>query len=78
MSRWLSIIGVGEEGLADLPAVIRGIIDRAEILVGGERHLAMVPNGNAQRLAWASPLSQTVEEIKRMLRAYLRAVALDS
>lgn len=65
MSQWLSIIGVGEEGLESLPPVVRQIIDRAQVLVGGERHLAMVPNGAAQRLTWASPLSQTVEEIKR-------------
>ncbi|MFM9841460.1 MAG: precorrin-6y C5,15-methyltransferase (decarboxylating) subunit CbiE [Dongiaceae bacterium] len=65
MNPWLSIIGVGEEGLEGLPPVTRRIIERAEILVGGERHLAMVPNGSAQRLTWASPLSQTVEEIKR-------------
>lgn len=65
MSQWLSIIGIGEEGLEGLPPVTRQIIGRAELLVGGERHLAMVPNGTAQRLAWASPLSQTVEEIKR-------------
>jgi precorrin-6Y C5,15-methyltransferase (decarboxylating) len=45
--------------------VTRRIIDGAEILVGGERHLAMVPNGTAERLTWASPLSQTVDEIKR-------------
>jgi len=65
MSQWLSIIGVGEEGLEGLPPVTRQLVDRAQVLVGGERHLAMVPNGNAQRLTWASPLSQTVEEIKR-------------
>jgi precorrin-6B C5,15-methyltransferase / cobalt-precorrin-6B C5,C15-methyltransferase len=65
MSQWLSIIGVGEEGLEGLPPVTRQLIDRAQVLVGGERHLAMVPNGSAQRLTWASPLSQTVEEIKR-------------
>jgi precorrin-6Y C5,15-methyltransferase (decarboxylating) len=65
MSQWLSIIGVGEEGLEALPPATRQLIDRAQVLVGGERHLAMVPNGSAQRLTWASPLSQTVEEIKR-------------
>ncbi len=65
MNAWLSIIGIGEEGLDSLPPVTRRIIDGAEILVGGEHHLAMVPNGTAERLTWASPLSQTVEEIKR-------------
>jgi precorrin-6B C5,15-methyltransferase / cobalt-precorrin-6B C5,C15-methyltransferase len=65
VTQWLSIIGVGEEGLEGLPPVTRRLIDRAQVLVGGERHLAMVPNGGAERVAWASPLSKTVEEIKR-------------
>jgi precorrin-6Y C5,15-methyltransferase (decarboxylating) len=64
MTPWLTVIGVGEEGLGALPPATRCLIDGAEILVGGERHLAMVPNGTARRLAWASPLSQTIAEIK--------------
>lgn len=65
MSRWLSIIGLGEEGLDGLTPAARKLIDQAETLVGGERHLAKVPNGTAERLTWASPLSLTVAEIAK-------------
>jgi precorrin-2 C(20)-methyltransferase len=65
MNRWLSIIGVGEEGLEALSPVARTLIDKAELLVGGARHHALVPNGTAERLTWASPLSLTIEEILR-------------
>jgi precorrin-6Y C5,15-methyltransferase (decarboxylating) len=63
MSRWLTIIGLGEEGLDGLTPAARTLIERAETLVGGERHLAKVPNGTAERLRWASPLKLTVDEI---------------
>jgi precorrin-6Y C5,15-methyltransferase (decarboxylating) len=63
MSRWLTIIGLGEEGLDGLSAVARKHIEQAQTLVGGARHLAKVPNGTADRLTWASPLTRTVGEI---------------
>jgi len=62
---WLSIVGIGEAGLASLEARGRRFIDEAELLVGGERHLAMVPPGRAKRITWEVPLSRTVEEILR-------------
>ena len=63
MSAWLSIVGIGEDGLEGLTGAARTLVETAEVLVGGERHLAFVPDGSAERLTWASPLSQTVEEI---------------
>jgi precorrin-6Y C5,15-methyltransferase (decarboxylating) len=64
--RWLSIVGLGEDGLEGLSPVARGLVDRAEVLVGGTRHLAMVPeNGAVERMTWASPLRLTIEEILR-------------
>ncbi len=63
MSRWLTIIGLGEEGLDALSPVARKHIEQAQTLVGGARHLAKVPNGTAERLTWASPLTLTVEQI---------------
>src|SRR5262249_11961328 len=38
-------------------------IQQAETLVGGDRHLAKVSNGTAERLTWASPLKLTIDEI---------------
>jgi precorrin-6Y C5,15-methyltransferase (decarboxylating) len=53
--RWLTVIGIGEDGLAGLGAEARAAIDAAETLVGGERHLAMIPPGAAERVVWAKP-----------------------
>ncbi|MFZ1427764.1 MAG: precorrin-6y C5,15-methyltransferase (decarboxylating) subunit CbiE, partial [Geminicoccaceae bacterium] len=35
----------------------------AEVLVGGARHLAMLPEDGRERLAWRSPLSATLAEL---------------
>jgi len=64
MNRWLSIVGLGEGGWAELPALARDLVAAAELVVGGERHLAMIPKElRAKRSTWATPLRRTVEEI---------------
>jgi len=63
MSAWLSVVGIGEDGLAGLSPAARALVDGAEMLVGGERHLAMVPTDGRERRTWGSPLSALVEEI---------------
>ena len=39
--RWLSIVGIGEDGIEGLSATARGLIGDAEIVFGGARHLAL-------------------------------------
>jgi len=60
---WLTVIGIGEDGIDDLPPIHRATIGAAELIVGGERHLAMLGDTKAETQSWASPLSRTVEEI---------------
>ena len=63
MKPWLAIVGIGEDGLAGLSAAALALVDTAEILVGGERHLAMAPLGGAERLTWQRPFSDTIGAI---------------
>ncbi|WGV28850.1 precorrin-6y C5,15-methyltransferase (decarboxylating) subunit CbiE [Halotia branconii] len=66
MKKWLSIVGIGEDGLQGLSAIARSLIDQAEVIVGGDRHLAMLPpNDQREKLTWASPISASVAEIIR-------------
>jgi precorrin-6B C5,15-methyltransferase / cobalt-precorrin-6B C5,C15-methyltransferase len=66
VSRWLAVVGLGEGGWAELPALGRSLVEGAELVVGGERHLAMLPeNLRGERVAWATPLRLTVDEILR-------------
>ena len=59
MKKWLSIIGIGEDGLAGLGEAARAAIDGAEIVVGGERHLAMLGDDQRPRLTWDNALHAT-------------------
>lgn len=63
MSVWLNVIGIGEDGIEALPRTLRALIERAELIVGGERHLAMVNKTHAEKKSWASPLSLTLDDI---------------
>lgn len=61
---WLHIVGIGDDGADGLSPAARALIERAEVLVGGERHLAMIPDTKAERLRWATPLEATVPAIE--------------
>lgn len=62
-ARWLSIIGVGEDGLDGLSPAARTLVDEAEVVVGGARHLAMLPADGRERLTWPTPLSALVDRL---------------
>ena len=64
--RWLSIIGIGEDGVAGLSATARQLIADARLVVGGARHLALAGDLIAgERLAWPRPLAPALQEIMR-------------
>lgn len=63
MTRWLAVIGIGEDGLSGLSPAARILVKTAEVLVGGDRHLSMVPDGPSERLRWARPLDDTIAAI---------------
>ena len=61
---WLTVIGIGEDGLDGLGAQARAALDLAEVLVGGARHLDMVPARDGQsRQTWPSPFSEGLDRI---------------
>lgn len=51
---WLSIIGLGEDGLSGLSPASRAALDAAEIVFGGPRHLRLAQAGRRGR-AWPVP-----------------------
>ena len=65
MSKWLAVVGIGEEGLAGLGPAAKMLVGGARTLVGGARHLAMIPEDGRERLTWTRPLSLLVGEIER-------------
>ena len=65
MSAWLTVVGLGEDGLDGLGTSARATIAAAEVLVGGARHLAKVPPGAAERVVWGDDLNRTIESLAR-------------
>ena len=72
--RWLSIVGIGEDGADGLNPVARNLVSAAELVFGGKRHLALAGNlirGEAH--AWPSPFEQGIAQV---LAARGRAVCV--
>jgi precorrin-6Y C5,15-methyltransferase (decarboxylating) len=64
--KWLSVVGIGEDGLAGLSSIARSLFNNAEVLVGGDRHLAMLPQSDRrEKLVWTSPIEDSIAEIVR-------------
>ena len=62
---WLSVVGIGEDGLAGLSPAARVLVEGAAHLFGGDRHLAMLPAGHsATTTSWRSPLADTIADIR--------------
>ncbi|MBR1126810.1 precorrin-6Y C5,15-methyltransferase (decarboxylating) subunit CbiT [Bradyrhizobium iriomotense] len=56
---WLTIIGIGEDGLAGLSDASRNALAKAETVFGGERHLALADVGSRGR-AWPVPFDADI------------------
>ncbi len=63
-SRWLSIVGIGEDGIDGLSTAARELVQRAEIVFGGKRHLALAaPLVLGTPRPWPSPFDGAVKEV---------------
>ncbi|EKE45384.1 precorrin-6Y C5,15-methyltransferase (decarboxylating) [Oceaniovalibus guishaninsula JLT2003] len=54
---WLTIVGLGEDGADGLPPASHRALDRAEIVMGPPRHLALLPDIGARRIVWPVPFA---------------------
>lgn len=62
--RWLSIIGLGEDGMAGLSPAARARVEAAEVIIGGDRHHRLSDGISAERLAWPHPFDALIDEIR--------------
>ncbi|MBP2448711.1 precorrin-6y C5,15-methyltransferase (decarboxylating) subunit CbiE [Rhizobium leguminosarum] len=62
--RWLTIIGIGEDGPEGLGEVARRLIVTAPAIFGGARHLALAASLiSGEKLSWQSPFERSVDAI---------------
>ena len=64
MSAKIHVIGVGDDGLEAVPTSVREVIEKAEVLLGTERTLGLVPKSKAERQTISSDLSELVATIQ--------------
>ena len=63
--QWLTIVGIGEEGLKGLhPETLRAVND-AEVLVGGTRLLSKVKNSKAEKIGWGKNFDHGIDAISQ-------------
>ncbi|MBL6958810.1 MAG: precorrin-6y C5,15-methyltransferase (decarboxylating) subunit CbiE, partial [Rhodospirillales bacterium] len=65
MTAWLTVIGLGEDGLDGISPAARALIDGAELLVGGQRHLSKVPDNGTERLSWKGGFHEQVGVLEK-------------
>jgi precorrin-6Y C5,15-methyltransferase (decarboxylating) len=62
--RWLSIVGIGEDGVAGLSPAARALIGGAEIVFGGRRHLTLAaPLIRGAARPWPNPFNGAAEDV---------------
>ena len=65
-TRWLSIVGIGEDGVAGLSPVARQLVSSAELVLGGKRHLALASELiRGRQMSWPSPIGKVLPEIEK-------------
>ena len=61
---WLTIVGIGEDGLAGLGDEAKAAIAAAEVVFGGARHLELADTAiRGERHVWLSPFERSVEAV---------------
>ena len=60
---WLTIVGVGDGGLASLTGEAMDALDQAATIFGGERHLAMLVKGRAETILWDTPFAAALARL---------------
>lgn len=62
-NNWLSLVGIGEDGIEALSPAARKALAQAKLVVGGARHLALAGPLAAETMAWPSPLADAIPAI---------------
>lgn len=66
-SRWLSIVGIGEDGVAGLGDPARRAISNAKTVFGGERHLELAaPLLRGEARAWPKPFDAAMQAVRAL------------
>jgi precorrin-6B C5,15-methyltransferase / cobalt-precorrin-6B C5,C15-methyltransferase len=61
---WLSIVGIGEDGIEGLSLPARALVESAEVVFGGARHLALAARLiGGTSIAWRTPFDAALADV---------------
>jgi len=60
---WLTIVGMGDDGLASLSQEALTALDRASVIFGGERHLKLLGETRAETIVWSTPFADALRRL---------------
>ena len=63
---WLHVVGIGEDGMAGLAPPAIDALERAEVIIGGDRHHRLSERVRAERRSWPSPFDAMIDEIRSL------------
>ncbi len=67
MAAWLTLVGIGEDGLEGLGLKARAALQSAKVIFGGARHLAMLPAEiPAERRPWPTPFAAAFDQVLKL------------
>ena len=63
---WLTIIGIGEDGVAGLSAQSQAALKRAAVIIAPPRHLDLLGDTTAQTVPWPVPFSDGLAQLETL------------
>ncbi|NQU61598.1 MAG: precorrin-6y C5,15-methyltransferase (decarboxylating) subunit CbiE [Rhodospirillales bacterium] len=72
MTPRITVVGIGEDGLDGLSLKARELIEGADVLVGGARHLGKIPEDppgkeeKSERIDWSDGFDETFDKIEKL------------
>ena len=74
----VAVVGIGDDGLAGLRPEARAALEAAQVLVGGERHHALVPDHPAERIVFRQDAAGLADEVARLAETGCQVAVLAS
>ena len=66
VERWLTIVGIGEDGMEGLLPAARRALEEAEVIIGGDRHHRLSDSVTAERRAWPHPFDALIDDLRTL------------
>lgn len=61
---WLTVVGIGDDGWSGLSDDARAALQKAELVIGSDRQLSLIPSGLGQTRTWHGSIRETVSMLQ--------------